>query len=57
MRKAIRESLECLCAALNRLDELAQSERDPLRKNDVQRISTLLVRARAYLIEQDRKEA
>lgn len=57
MRKAIRETLEIVCAALNRMEELEQSERDPMRRADLQRVSHLLTRARGYLIEEDRKEA
>ncbi len=56
MRNAIRESLEILCIALNRLEELEHDERDAMQKLKLQSISTLLARARGYLIDEDRKE-
>ncbi len=56
MRRAIREALEILCATLNRLDELARTERNFIRRLQLQNAIQMLTRARGYLIDQDRQE-
>ncbi len=55
MRKAIRESLEIIVEALNRIDELEHSKRS-IEPAQLKPITDLLVRARSYLIAEDRKE-
>ncbi len=56
MRAAMRQALEIICVALNRMEALDHDERDPIARNKLQGITLLLIRARSYLISADRQE-